>query len=171
MTSRRGAREGAQVRGLAATLLILAGALLAGCGSGSAGSPGQAPASPGTVQGSPPMLRLPETPPGSTATVDRAACRAQLHTGTRIADAAHLRRLGLAQFQLRSNDLQEVVEEATHVCPPQVVAPLKRSMLRLLAADDYLIACAPKRSCDPAKVRRLIDETVHLERRAVAQFG
>jgi hypothetical protein len=153
------------VRGLAATLLlILAGALLAGCGSGS-------PTSPGAVRGSPPTLPLPGTPLAATATVDRAACRARLHTGTRIADAARLRRLSLPQFQLHSNAMQEVVEEATHVCPHRVVAPLKRSMLRLLTADDYLIACAPERSCDPAKVRRLIDETVHLEHRAVAQFG
>jgi hypothetical protein len=156
------------VRGLGATLmLLLAVTLLAGCGGGSPGSP----PSPGSAQGSPPTVPLPGTPLTSTAAVDRAACRAQLQSGTRIADASHLRRLSLPQFQLHSNAMQEVVEEATHVCPRRVVAPLKRSMLRLLAADDYLIACAPERSCDSAKVRRLIDETVHLERRAVAQFG
>jgi hypothetical protein len=150
------------VRGLGTPLmLLLAVTVPVGCGSGS----------PGTVQGSPTTVPLSQTPLSPAPSVDRAACRAQLSAGTRIADAARLRRLGLPQFQLHSNAMQEVVEQATHVCPPLVVAPLKRSMLRLLTADDYLIACAPERSCDPAKVRRLIDETVHLERRAVAQFG
>jgi hypothetical protein len=103
--------------------------------------------------------------------VDRAACRAQLRAGSGIAVEARLRRLSLPEFQLRSNHMQEVVEEATHVCTPRVVAPLKRSMLRLLATDAYLLACAPKSSCDTGKVRRMIRRSVHLEHRAVALFG
>jgi hypothetical protein len=146
-----------------APALIVVLLTLAGCGADDSSTPG-------TVQGSPPMASGPQTPLSQQPTSDRSACRAQLRTGTRIADAKRLRRLSLPRFQLRSNDMQEVVEEATRVCPPQVVAPLKRSMLRLLATDDYLLRCAPQRTCDATKVGRMIRRSVHLEHRAVTNF-
>ena len=142
---------------LGGALLVVLLVLLAGCG-GHHATTATTPTSPPTI-------------PSPTATPDRAACRTQLKAGSRIADPQRLRGLSLARFQLRSNDLQEVVEEATQVCPARVVGPLKRSMLRLLATDQYLLSCAPGRSCDPAKVRRMIRRSVHLERRSVALFG
>lgn len=142
---------------------LLAGLLLTGCGGGddtTATSPGTAPTSPTSP-----------TRDATTPAPDRAACHEQLATAARIARTASLSRLSLSDFQLRSNDMQEVVEEANHVCPAEVVKPLKASMLRLLAADDYLLACSPERSCRPAKLRRLIHEVVALERRAAARFS
>lgn len=137
------------------TLLLAAAtvAILTGCGS-----PTSSAADPSSSATS------------TAPTLDRAACAAQLRTGSRIADRERLTRLPLEQFQLRSNDLQEVVEEADHVCPPQVVAPLKASMLRMLATDDYLLACAPSRTCEPTRLHRLLGDVQRLERQAVARF-
>ena len=148
---------GDDVHRLGGVLLVVLLGLLAGCG----GHDSSISATPQTTQ----------APPSPAAKPVRAACQAQLRAGSRIADEGRLRGLSLARFQLRSNDMQEVVEEATQVCPARVVAPLKRSMLRLLATDQYLLSCAPDRSCDPAKVRRMIRRSVRLEQRSVALFG
>jgi hypothetical protein len=139
---------------------LLAGLLLTGCGGGD------------STTGTSPTAAT--TTPNSNATAaapDRAACHTQLATADTIARRARLLRLSLSDFQLRSNDMQEVVEEATHVCAPDVVKPLKASMLRLLAADEYLLACSPQQSCRTGKLRRLIGEVVALEKRATARFS
>jgi hypothetical protein len=137
---------------------LLMGLLLSGCG----GTDSTTGASPSTA-----------TPTGNAtaATPDRAACHTQLDTADTIARRANLLGLSLSDFQLRSNDMQEVVEEATHVCTQAVVKPLKASMLRLLAADDYLLACSPKQSCRTGKLRGLIGDVVALEKRATARFS
>jgi hypothetical protein len=139
---------------------LLAGLLLGGCGGGSS-----------TPEASPTTGTTTPTDSATATTPDRSACHEQLATADTIARRPTLLKLSLSDFQLRSNDMQEVVEEATHVCAPEVVKPLKASMLRLLAADDYLLACSPQQTCRTGKLRRLIGEVVTLEKRATARFS
>jgi hypothetical protein len=143
-----------------AVVPALLACLLTGCG-GSDTTTGTSPTASTTTP----------TSGATAATPDRAACHTQLAAADTIARRARLLRLSLSDFQLRSNDMQEVVEEATHVCTPDVVKPLKASMLRLLAADDYLLACSPQQTCRTDKLRRLIGEVVALEKRAAARFS